>query len=225
MRSLELPVVQNPARVTPHSEDDRRRLLNKGLRLEFISLGWNVVEGVVAVAAGLAAGSVALIGFGVDSFVESSSAGVIVWRILAERRNSDPLRVQSVERISQRLVAASLVLLTVYVLYESVTALVFAERPDASVPGVILASLSLIVMWWLARSIRNVGRELHSHSIEADSSQTLACWWMSLSLLVGLGLNLLFGWWWADPIAGIAISGVVLREGWNAWQGKDCCGL
>ena len=225
MRSLELPVVQNPARVTPHSEDDRRRLLNKGLRLEFISLGWNVVEGVVAVAAGLAAGSVALIGFGVDSFVESSSAGVIVWRILAERRNSDPLRVQSVERISQRLVAASLVLLTVYVLYESVTALVFAERPDASVPGVILASLSLIVMWWLARSIRNVGRELHSHSIEADSSQTLACWWMSLSLLVGLGLNLLFGWWWADPIAGIAISGVVFREGWNAWQGKDCCGL
>lgn len=225
MRSIQLPVVENPAYQESDPADNRRRLLGRGLRLEFISLGWNAIEGVVAVAAGIAAGSVALVGFGVDSFVESSSAGVIVWRILAERRSRSLARVQSVERISQKLVAASLILLGIYVLYGSITALAWQERPDASLPGVILAALSLTVMWWLARSIRKVGQQLHSHSIEADSAQTLACWWMSLSLLVGLGLNLLFGWWWADPVAGIVISGVVLREGWNAWQGKDCCGL
>ncbi len=225
MRSLELPVIGGQSVTVADAEADRQRLLRRGLRLEFISLGWNAVEGIVAVAAGLAAGSIALVGFGVDSFVESSSAGVIVWRILAERRSSSAARIQSVERTSQKLVAASLFLLGLYVLYGSVSALVQQERPDPSIPGVILAAVSLAVMWWLARSIRNVGRQLHSHSIEADSAQTLACWWMSLSLLIGLGLNLLFGWWWADPIAGIAISAVVFREGWNAMKGKDCCGL
>ncbi|MFP6570812.1 MAG: cation transporter [Dehalococcoidia bacterium] len=225
MRGIELPVVEDAAHLDVSPAGDRQQLLGRGLRLEFVSIGWNLVEGVVAIAAGIAAGSVALVGFGVDSFVESSSAAVIVWRIFAEMRNNSAARVQSVERISQRLVATSLVLLGIYVMYESVTALAWQERPDASLPGVIIAALSLTVMWWLARSIRSVGQQLHSHSIESDSAQTLACWWMSLSLLVGLTLNLLFGWWWADPAAGIVISIVVFREGWNSWQGKECCGL
>ena len=228
MDRLDLPVVQDTAldgHVQEQGAARRARLLRRGLRLEYASLGWNLVEGVVAIAAGLAAGSVALVGFGVDSFVESASAGVIVWRIFAERRSADPARVQSIERLSQKLVAASLALLGVYVLYGSVAALITQERPDASLPGVVLAVASLSIMWWLSRSIRRVGEQLHSHSIEADSAQTMACWWMSLSLLIGLGLNMLFGWWWADPLAGIAIAGFVLREGWNAWRGKECCAI
>ena len=225
MRGIELLIVENAALLDVTQSDDRPSLLRRGLRLEFLSIGWNLIEGVVAIAAGIAAGSAALVGFGVDSFVESSSAAVIVWRVLAELRNGDRTRVQSVERIAQRLVATSLALLGIYVMYESVTALVWQEKPDASLPGMIIAALSLTVMWWLARSIQRVGQQLHSHSIESDSAQTLACWWMSLSLLVGLTLNLLFGWWWADPAAGIVISIVVFREGWNSWRGKECCGL
>lgn len=226
MRRLDLTVVEQPAPIVAHEDATQRaRLLRRGLRLEYASLGWNLVEGIIAITAGLAAGSVALVGFGVDSFVESTSASVVIWRIFAERRNNDPARVQSVERLAQKLVAASLALLGIYVLYGSVTALALQERPDTSLPGILLAAASLSVMWWLARSIRKVGQQLHSHSIEADSTQTLACWWMSLSLLIGLGLNMLFGWWWADPLAGIAISGFVFREGWNAWRGKDCCSI
>ena len=130
-----------------------------------------------------------------------------------------------IERRAQRLVGASLFIFGIYLLFESVSAIIFREQPDPSPTGIVLAVLSLSVMWWLARSIRRVGEELHSHAIEADSTQTLACWWMSLSLLIGLGLNAVFGWWWADPLAGIAISGLMLREAKQVWNGKDCCGL
>jgi cation diffusion facilitator family transporter len=225
MRRLDLPVVEQAAPVAAQPGNGRAALLRRGLRLEYLSVGWNLVEGAVAIAAGLAAGSVALVGFGVDSFVESTSASVIIWRIFAERRSADPGRVESIERLAQKLVAASLALLGIYILYESASSLIQREQPDASLPGIILAIASLCVMWWLARSIRKVGEQLHSHSIEADSTQTLACWWMSLFLLAGLGLNMLFGWWWADPLAGVAISGFVFREGWNTWRGKDCCAL
>ena len=225
MRRLEVPIVEQAIPVAALVPPNRAALLRRGLRLEYVSVGWNLVEGAVAIAAGLAAGSVALVGFGVDSFVESTSASLIIWRIFAERRNADSARVESIERLAQKLVALSLALLGIYILYESVTALALQEEPDASLPGVVLAIASLSVMWWLARSIRRVGEQLHSHSIEADSTQTLACWWMSLFLLVGLGLNMLFGWWWADPLAGIGIAGFVFREGWNSWRGKDCCAL
>ena len=173
MRGIELTVVEDASYLDVSPSDDRSRLLRRGLRLEFVSIGWNLVEGAVAIAAGIAAGSVALVGFGVDSFVESSSAAVIVWRIFAERRNNSAARVQSVERISQRLVATSLFLLGIYVMYQSVTALAWQERPDASIPGVIIAALSLTVMWWLARSIRRVGQQLHSHSQYPKDHRTL----------------------------------------------------
>ncbi len=226
MRSLEINVAAAVGEPERLQRVDRATLLRRGLRLEYISLGWNLIEGAVAVVAGLIAGSVALIGFGVDSFVESSSAAVIVWRIVAENRNrKDSARIYLIERRAQRFVAISLLAFSIYLLYESGSALALQERPDVSLTGIVLAVLSLSVMWWLARSIRNVGKQLHSHAIEADSSQTLACWWMSLSLLVGLGLNALFGWWWADPLAGIVISGLMLREARSAWQGKDCCGI
>ena len=226
MRNLELPILGDLDDQHSHNAIDRPALLRRGLRLEYLSIGWNLVEGSVAIAAGLVAGSVALIGFGVDSFVESSSAAVIIWRIVSENRNdNDPARINVIERRAQRLVGASLFIFGIYLLFESVSAIIFREQPDPSTTGIVLAVLSLSVMWWLARSIRRVGEELHSHAIEADSTQTLACWWMSLSLLIGLGLNAVFGWWWADPLAGIAISGLMLREAKQAWSGKDCCGL
>lgn len=230
MRSLELPVVEvsndHQADEHGHSPVDRPALLRRGLRLEYISLSWNLIEGAVAIVAGIIAGSVALIGFGVDSFVESTSAAVIIWRILAETRNrAEPEKVFAIERWAQRFVALSLTVFGIYLLFESSSAIVFKEQPEVSHTGIVLAVLSLGVMWWLARSIRRVGQELHSHAIEADSTQTLACWWMSVSLLVGLGLNALFGWWWADPIAGIVISGLMFREAKGTWAGKDCCGI
>ena len=230
MRSLELPVVEatsgHHADVHDHAPVDRPALLRRGLRLEYISLSWNLVEGAVAIVAGIIAGSVALVGFGVDSFVESTSAAVIIWRILAEVRNkAEPDKIAAIERRAQKFVALSLTVFGLYLLFESGSAIVLKERPEASPTGIVLAVLSLGVMWWLARSIRRAGQELHSHAIEADSTQTLACWWMSLSLLVGLGLNALFGWWWADPLAGIAISGLMLREAKDTWAGKDCCGI
>ncbi len=226
MRSIALTVIDAADDTHEHHQVDRRVLLKRGLRLEYISLGWNLIEGAVAIVAGVIAGSVALIGFGVDSFVESSSAAVIVWRILSEIGNrTNPEKIYSIERRSQRLVALSLLAFAIYILLESGSALVLQEQPEVSHTGIILAVLSLIVMWWLARSIRRVGQQLHSHAIEADSSQTLACWWMSLSLLVGLGVNALFGWWWADPLAGIAIGALMLREARSVWSGKDCCGI
>ena len=226
MRSLELTMIDAMDARDENHGIDRGVLLKRGFRLENISLGWNLIEGTVAVIAGVIAGSVALIGFGVDSFVESSSAAVIIWRILSESRNkTNPEKIYLIERRAQRLVGLSLLAFAIYILFQSGSALVLQERPEVSHTGIILAVLSLAVMWWLARSIRRVGQQLHSHAIEADSSQTLACWWMSLSLLVGLGVNALFGWWWADPLAGIAISALMLREAKSVWSGKDCCGI
>jgi len=228
VRNLDLQVIEGETESHDHGRSgvDRPALLKRGLRLEYTSLGWNLVEGAVAIFAGIVAGSVALIGFGADSFVESSSAAVIVWRIVSEQRNgADPQRIARIERRAQILVALSLALFGLFLLFESASALINQERPEVSHTGIVLAVLSLGVMWWLARSIRRVGQQLHSHAIEADSTQTLACWWMSLSLLVGLGLNAVFGWWWADPIAGVAISGLMLREAREAWAGKDCCGI
>ena len=226
MRSLELTMIDATDARDENHGIDRGVLLKRGFRLENISLGWNLIEGTVAVIAGVIAGSVALIGFGVDSFVESSSAAVIIWRILSESRNkTNPEKIYLIERRAQRLVGLSLLAFAIYILFESGSALVLQERPEVSHTGIILAVLSLAVMWWLARSIRRVGQQLHSHAIEADSSQTLACRWMSLSLLVGLGVNALFGWWWADPLAGIAISALMLREAKSVWSGKDCCGI
>ena len=226
MRSLELTMIDATDARDENHGIDRGVLLKRGFRLENISLGWKLIEVTVAVIAGVIAGSVALIGFGVDSFVESSSAAVIIWRILSESRNkTNPEKIYLIERRAQRLVGLSLLAFAIYILFQSGSALVLQERPEVSHTGIILAVLSLAVMWWLARSIRRVGQQLHSHAIEADSSQTLACWWMSLSLLVGLGLNALFGWWWADPLAGIAISALMLREAKSVWSGKDCCGI
>ncbi len=209
----------NSAAITPASRAD---LLRRGLRLEYFTVGWNVLEGLVAIAAALAAGSVALLAFGIDSFVETASGLILIWRLQAERRAVDHERIETVERRAQRLVAASLVGLAGYITFDAVTTLLAGDRPDASPVGVALAALSLGVMWWLARAKRRTAIALGSRAMQADAFQTTACWWLSLAVLAGVGLNTLFGLWWADPIAALVIPVFLLREAREAWAGQEC---
>lgn len=213
---------QVEARVNP--EVDREQSLKRACRLEYLTVGWNVVEGAVAVTAALAAGSVALLGFGLDSFVESLSGLILLWRLSKERRATD-VSTEEIERIDQRahrLVGATLILLAAYIATDSLMALWNRERPEASFVGLALVTVSIAVMWWLAKAKANVARELGSRALEADSFQTLACWWLSVVALVGLSLNAAFGWWWADPVSALGIAVFVLREGREAWQGETC---
>lgn len=206
------------------SRGERSTLLRKALGLEFLTVGWNVVEGVIAVAAALASGSVALLGFGIDSFVESASGSVLIWRLVAERRAKDHEGIERLEKRALRLVGASLFGLAAFVAFDAVKALWHGERPDVSVVGIVLTSVSLAVMMFLARAKLAAARALGSRAMEADAFQTTACWWLSLVTLVGIGLNALFGLWWADPVAALAVAALVAKEGREAWQGKDCCG-
>ena len=200
----------------------RPPLLRHALRLEYLTVGWNVVEGVVSILAALAAGSVALLGFGIDSFVESASGSVLIWRPWAERHASDHEQVEWLERRALKLVALSLFLLAAFVVVKAVLSLAGQERPEPSPVGIAVTSLSIGVMWWLAREKRRTARALGSRSLEADSFQTTACWWLSLVVLGGIGLNAVFGWWWADPVAAIGMTYFLVREGREAWEGEEC---
>jgi divalent metal cation (Fe/Co/Zn/Cd) transporter len=200
-------------------DGERRRLLGRRARLlAGASVSYNLVEAVVAVSAGLAAGSVALVGFGLDSLVEVSSGLVILWQF----RHPMP---ESRERRALRLMAVSFFALAGYVTFESVRALVAGHDPDPSPLGIALASASLVVMPFLSWAQRRTGRELGSGAVVADSTQTLLCTYLSAVLLAGLVLNATLGWSWADPLAGLVIAAVALREGLGAWRGEeDCCG-
>lgn len=204
-------------------EGARAALLRRGLRLEYLTVGWNLLEGVVAVAAALAAGSVALLGFGIDSFVESASGSVLIWRLLAERRAVDPEAIERLEHRAQRLVAVSLLLLAAYITVDAGLALWNRERPEASPAGITITTLSIGVMWWLAGAKRRTAVALGSRSLEADAAQTTACWWLSLVVLGGIGLNAIAGWWWADPVAALGVAVFLVREGLEAWRGDPCC--
>ena len=203
----------------------RAQQLGRALRLEYLTVGWNLVEGVVAVWAAVLAGSVALLGFGIDSFVESAAGLIMIWRLLAERRHRlSGEQLEAIEHRARRLVAGSLFLLAAYVAFDAVHTLWAKDRPEFSAVGVVLTGVSLAVMWWLARAKRRVATELGSRAMHADAFQTTACWWLSLAALVGVGLNGLFGWWWADPLAAFVISGLIVKEGREAWTGeRDCC--
>ena len=197
---------------------DRVRLGRRAQLLAGASVAYNVVEAVVAVTAGLAAGSVALLGFGLDSVVEVSSGLVILWQFRARLPESR-------ERQALRLMALSFFALAAYVGVESVRALVSGEEPDASAVGIGLAVASLVVMPFLSWAQRRTGRALGSRAVVADSTQTLLCTYLSAVLLAGLVLNATLGWGWADPVAGLVIAAVAVREGRAAWRGEGCgCG-
>lgn len=193
----------------------------RALRLEYLTIGWNLAEGAIAIAAGAAADSAALVGFGVDSFVESLSGSVLVWRLSRELRDGDSADAVSLESRASRLVSVTLLLLALYVSFEAVRKLVGREAPDPSIVGITLTTVSLAVMWWLARAKRRLALELDSAALEADAFQTQACWWLSAIVLGGLGLNLSLGWWWADPLAALALVPFILAEAREAWQAGD----
>lgn len=202
--------------------DQRLRDLRRGLRLEYLTVGWNVAEGVIAVGAGVAAGSIALIGFGVDSFVETISGAVLIWRLLAEiRGDRDDEAIERVEARAERLVGVAFLVLAAYVAFEAIRTLVAQDRPDASPVGIALTALSIVVMLWLARAKRRTGEALGSRALIADAQQTYACWYLSMVTLAGLALNEVFGLWWADPVAALGIVVLLVREGFEALRGGD----
>jgi divalent metal cation (Fe/Co/Zn/Cd) transporter len=203
-------------------EGERESAVGQALRLEYLTIGWNVVEGAVAVSAAVLAGSVALLGFGIDSFVESASGGVLVWRLLAERRGADRARVERLDATAHRLVGASLFLLAAYVGFDAAAALWRHEQPQPSFVGIALTVVSILAMQWLARAKLRVAKRLGSRAMEADAFQTTACFWLSVITLGGIGLNAALGWWWADPVAALGMTVFIAREGLEAWRGEEC---
>lgn len=196
--------------------EERRRLGRRAQLLAATSVAYNAVEAVIAVLAGLAAGSVALIGFGLDSVVEVSSGLTILWQF----RHRLP---ETRERQALRMLAVSFFALAAYVGFESARALLTGSDPDSSPVGIGLAIASLIIMPIISLAQRRTGRALGSNAVLADGTQTLLCTYLSAVLLVGLVLNATLGWGWADPLAGLVIAGVALREGVQAWKGEGCC--
>jgi divalent metal cation (Fe/Co/Zn/Cd) transporter len=208
--------------MTTAATSARFSLLQRGLRLEYLTVGWNLVEGVIAVGAALASGSVALLGFGIDSFVESVSGSVLIWRLRSEAAGDrDEEAIERIERRAERLVGGSFFALAAYIVFDAVTTLVSQERPDASPVGIALTATSIGVMLWLARAKRRTAADLGSRALAADAEQTQACWYLSIVVLVGIGLNAFFGWWWADPLAALGVCLILLREGREAWSGQE----
>lgn len=201
----------------------RDRVLAHASNLEYVTIGWNVVEGVIAVLAALAAGSVALLGFGIDSFVETSSGAVLLWRLRAERTARNHREIEDFDRKARKLVGMSLFLLAAFVAVDALWTLWHREKPQPTLVGLALTTVSIGVMWWLARAKRRVARLLGSRALEADSLQTTACFWLSIIVLSGVGLNAAFGWWWADPVAALGMTLFIVREGREAWTGEDAC--
>jgi divalent metal cation (Fe/Co/Zn/Cd) transporter len=206
----------------PGKEKDGRILtsrqvyLRRGRRLEYLTLAWNAVEAVVAVGSGLLAGSTALVGFGVDSIIESLSGAVLLWRLQEGQGGRDR------EDLALRLVGVSFLALAAWVGWDAVTSLLNGEAPDESLVGIVLAALSLGVMPLLARAKRRVAANLGSSALHADSRQTDLCAYLSAILLLGLGLNAVAGWWWADPVAALVMVPIIGREGITALRGDTC---
>lgn len=196
---------------------DRVEQVRRGLRLEYFTIGYNSLEGLIALVAGFMAGSVALVGFGFDSVIEVTSGAALVWRFGSDAHG------EKREAIALRVVGACFVVLAAYVGYEALRSLALREPPERSLPGIILASVSLIVMPLLARAKRRVAGRIASAAMTADARQTEFCTYLSAILLGGLLLNALFGWWWADPLAGLVMVPIIAKEGSDALRGKTCC--
>ncbi len=192
-------------------------MVRRGRRLEYLTLSWNSLEAVISIVAGLIAGSIALVGFGLDSVIECFSGGVLLWRLRAgeagERR----------EQLALRLVGVSFLALAIYVAYDAITSLLRHHLPETSWLGIAVAVASLVAMPLLARAKRRVASQLNSGALHADSRQTSICAYLSAILLGGLLLNALLHWWWADPVAALAMAPLIAREGIEALRGKTCC--
>jgi divalent metal cation (Fe/Co/Zn/Cd) transporter len=212
-RPLTLPVLAaGPAPA------ERTRLERQTRLLAWGGIAWHVVEFAIAVAAGVAAGSIALIGFGADSLIEALAGGVVLWLFTGKRRGSS-----TAERRAQQLIAVSFFLLAGYVGVEALRTLVNADHPDASWVGIGLAAFTAPTMPLLAYAKRRLGNELYSAATVKEAAQTQLCAYLSIALLLGLGANAIAGWWWADPLTALVIAVVALRGGRESWRGEGCC--
>jgi divalent metal cation (Fe/Co/Zn/Cd) transporter len=198
----------------------RTNVVRRGERLAWATVAYNSIEAVLALGAGIVAGSVALVGFGLDSVVELSSSAAGIWRL---RADAAPERRVRAERIALRTIGACFLLLAAYVLFDAASALWRREAPGESVLGIVIACGSLIVMPMLARAKRRVAAQLESRALTAEAKQTELCTYLSAILLAGLALNALFGWWWADPVAGLAMVPIIAWEGVEALRGRTVC--
>jgi divalent metal cation (Fe/Co/Zn/Cd) transporter len=199
---------------------DRQLLARRGKRLEYFTIAWNGLEGLIAVTAGVFAGSISLVGFGVDSFIEVTSGSALLWRLSMD---ADLHRREQSERLTLRIVGGCFLALAGYVTYEAVRNLIGQEAAAHSVPGILLACVSLVVMPLLSRAKRRVGTAMLSRAMQADARQTEFCTYLSAILLGGLLLNLLWGWWWADPLAALAMVPIIVKEGIDGLHGDPCC--
>jgi divalent metal cation (Fe/Co/Zn/Cd) transporter len=198
----------------------RPALVKRGLRLNYITIAYNTLEALVSLAAGLVAGSVALIGFGVDSAIEVTASIAAQWRL---RSDLDPERRERVERATYRVIGGSFLVLAAYITVESVTTLWQREAPEPSIVGLIILVMSVLVMPILAGAKRRVAHLLASRALEADAMQTSICAYLSVIALVGVALNTFLGWWWADPLAALAMVPIILREGLEGIRGEPAC--
>jgi divalent metal cation (Fe/Co/Zn/Cd) transporter len=213
---LRFDTIRRPLPLGP-SPSERRRLERRALWLARLGISWHFVEFLIALGAGVAAGSIALIGFGADSLIEAIAGLVVVWLFTGSRIGSD-----HAERRAQQLIAISFYVLALYVGIEAVRTLLDADEPEVSWVGIGLAAFTAVTMPLLARAKRRVGHQLGSSATVKEASQTSLCAYLSVALLVGLGANALFGWWWADPLTALLIAAVAVKEGRESWRGEGC---
>jgi divalent metal cation (Fe/Co/Zn/Cd) transporter len=199
---------------------ERQVFARRGKRLEYFTIGWNSLEGSVAVVAGILAGSISLVGFGVDSFIEVTSGAALLWRLSVD---AEEHRRERIERITLRVVGACFISLAAYVGYEAVSNLIDKKAPEHSLPGIILACVSLVVMPLLSRAKRRVALHLKSAAMNADAKQTEFCTYLSAILLGVLLLNMAFDLWWADPVAALIMVPIIVKEGVDGLRGDTCC--
>jgi divalent metal cation (Fe/Co/Zn/Cd) transporter len=202
----------------PQKPAERERLVRRAKQLAWLGVGWHGIEAAIAVGAGLVAGSIALIGFGADSLIESFAGFILLWRFAASRATSE-----DAERRAQKLIALSFYVIAAYVGVEAVRSLLVGDRPEASWVGIGLAAVTLVTMPPLAIAKSRIGEKLGSSATKSEGQQNMLCAYLSAALLVGLGANALFGLWWADPVTALLIAGVAVKEGRESWRGESCC--
>ena len=195
-------------------------MVQRGRRLEYFTIAWNSLEGIVAVVAGAFAGSISLVGFGVDSFIEVTSGTALLWRMSLD---ADEHRRERIEKTTLRFVGACFLALAAYVAFEAISHLAGRRAPDHSIPGIILACVSLVVMPLLSRAKRRVAAHMKNAAMKADARQTEFCTYLSAILLAGLLLNAAFDLWWADPVAGLIMIPIIAKEGVDGLRGDTCC--
>lgn len=218
MNTVELPLAQQPPPIPQLRSGERERLVRRARQLAWLGIGWHGIEATIAIGAGIAASSIALVGFGADSLIESVAGFVLLWRFAARRAGSN-----AAEQRAQKLIAVSFFALAAYVGLEAIRALIGADHPDVSWVGIALSAFTLVTMPPLAIAKARLGERLSSSATRSEGRQNMLCAYLSAALLIGLSGNAAFGLWWLDPAVALLIAAVAVKEGRDAWHGESCC--